>query len=285
MGSPPPPEALGDLGPITARLPVFGGYTPAERFRAVLASGESVFVKRAVDDDTARWLRTEARVYRDLAGAPFLARCRVFEDGPRPTLVLEDLGHGYWPGGWRTGDVDRVRATLDRIAETTPPAWVPACNPTHMNGWWRVAEDPAPFLRLGLCTPAWLGRHLPRLVDAETPWPEPLVLAHCDTRSDNLCLLPDRVVVVDWNWVCRAPIGFDRAFWSASLQAEGGPTPEDVAPPAPMWAARVSGFFAYRAGLPDLPHAPRVRHIQRVQLEVALPWVARALGLPAPTAG
>jgi hypothetical protein len=53
-------------------------------------------------------------------------------------------------------------------------------------------------------------------------------------------------------------------------------------PDAPEVAAWVAGFFAARAGLPVIPDAPRVRVVQRQQLETALPWAARALGLPPP---
>jgi hypothetical protein len=42
----------------------------------------------------------------------------------------------------------------------------------------------------------------------------------------------------------------------------------------------VSGFFAARAGLPDIPQAPFVRRLQREQLSTALPWVQRVLNLP-----
>ena len=52
-------------------------------------------------------------------------------------------------------------------------------------------------------------------------------------------------------------------------------------PGAPEVAALVSGFFASRAGLPIIPDAPFVRRVQREQLSTALPWVQRALGLPA----
>lgn len=264
---------------ISQRIPVTGGFTQADRYRAVLGDGATVFIKQAVDADTAGWLRTEARVYRELAGAPFLARMLDFEDGDQPRLVLEDLGHGYWPGAWRPGDVERVQEALQQVAAVTPPGWLSPVSAEVIRGWNQVAKDPAPFLRLGLCSSRWLSAHLPALVAAEEPWPEPSVFSHCDTRSDNLCLLSDRVIVVDWNWACLAPPGLDQAFWSASLHAEGGPPPEEVVGHSPMWAARVSGFFAARSGLPDLPHAPRVRQIQRVQLETALPWVVRTLGL------
>ena len=46
------------------------------------------------------------------------------------------------------------------------------------------------------------------------------------------------------------------------------------------WPRRVSGFFAARAGLPEIPVAPHVRGLQRAQLRAALPWAIRALGLP-----
>ena len=55
--------------------------------------------------------------------------------------------------------------------------------------------------------------------------------------------------------------------------------------PPPWDAARVSGFFAARAGLPGISDAPRVRVVQRQQLATALPWVARALDLPPPGTG
>ena len=45
-------------------------------------------------------------------------------------------------------------------------------------------------------------------------------------------------------------------------------------------AAAVSGFFAARAGLPQVLDAPRVRWIQQVQLKMALPWAVRVLDLP-----
>jgi len=50
---------------------------------------------------------------------------------------------------------------------------------------------------------------------------------------------------------------------------------------APEVAAWVSGFFAARAGLPDIPDAPSARRVQREQLSTALPWAQRALHLGA----
>ena len=99
-------------------------------------------------------------------------------------------------------------------------------------------------------------------------------------RSDNLCFVGERVVLVDWNLACRGSPLLDLAFWLPSLQSEGGPPPDTILPGAGALAALVSGFFACRAGRPVIPDAPRVRQVQLTQLRCALPWVVRALDLP-----
>lgn len=271
-----------ELHDIAQRIPVSGGYTPVERCRVVMRDGRRAFLKRAVDADTGQWIRTEARVYDTLSGAPFLPRCLDYVAGPVPTLWLEDLGEAHWPGAWRPGDVAAVTSALAALHATPIPDWVQPFDLGAWPGWHEVARDPGPFLGLGWATPAWLDRALPALLRDSTAVPEDdLVLSHLDVRSDNLCIRRGQALLVDWNWVQRAPRGLDLAFWAPSLAAEGGPRPEAVAPPGPAWPARVSGFFAAQAGLPDLPLAPRVRHIQRVQLRTALPWAVRVLGLDA----
>ena len=67
---------------------------------------------------------------------------------------------------------------------------------------------------------------------------------------------------------------------AAELAYEGGPSPEEAYPAANVFAARVAGFFAARAGEADIPDAPFVRRVQREQLSTALPWAVRVLGLP-----
>jgi aminoglycoside phosphotransferase (APT) family kinase protein len=91
-----------------------------------------------------------------------------------------------------------------------------------------------------------------------------------------------RAVFIDWDLAAVGNPEFDLAFWLPSLRLEDGPDPERVATITPGVVAIVAGFFAWRAGLPDVPQAPRVRHFQLRQLCVALPWAPRALGLPPP---
>jgi len=246
----------------------------------MLKSGHAVFIKAATDDTTAAWLRQEQRVYGQLE-APFVARRLAFIDGPRPVMVLEDLSGACWPPPWRKGQVAAVRRAMAEVAACKVEG-LPSVDPAEFEeGWQRVAAAPDPFLSLRLVSPGWLRAALPTLIAAERSADvSGDALLHNDLRSDNLCFAGERVVLVDWNFASVGNPALDVAFWAPSLSAEGGARPEEVLPDAPEFSALVSGYFAARAGLPPIPSAPRVRHIQQVQLRAALPWVIRALGLP-----
>jgi hypothetical protein len=267
-----------------AEIPGAGGYTPALRRIATLADGTTMFVKAAVDDMTRGWLESEARSYAALAGAPFVPGYVGAADG---VLVLEDLRHGHWPPPWRPGDIDRAFEMLDELAATPPP---PAARDLEavagpmLRNWAIVAADPAPFLGLGLCSAGWLDDALPVLVEADATALAGDALVHFDVRSDNLCLLEDRVVLVDWNHMARGEPSFDGICLAQGITGEGGPLPEHLVPDAqPGIVAMIAGYFAERAPQPVIPTAPRVRIIQLEQLRVTLPWAARLLGLPPPT--
>jgi aminoglycoside phosphotransferase (APT) family kinase protein len=140
------------------------------------------------------------------------------------------------------------------------------------------------LLSLGLCSRAWLDRALPILLEAaDRRLLHGTALLHTDVRSDNLCFRDGATVLVDWNHASVGNAQIDVAFFLPSLRLEGGPPPREVAPcVTPGLAAHVAGFFAGHAGLPAPSTAPRVRDIQRRQLEVALPWAAALLDLPPP---
>ncbi|MCA1619599.1 MAG: phosphotransferase [Acidobacteria bacterium] len=142
--------------------------------------------------------------------------------------------------------------------------------------WRAVAADPGPFLALGVADAVWLEAALPALLEYEERCPtEGESLTHVDLRSDNICITAARAVFVDWNGACLSNPRLDLGFWLPSLAYEGGPEPEKILPDAPEVAARVSGYFAARAGLPQISDALRVRAVQRRQLETALQWAAR----------
>ncbi len=265
-----------------AERPATGGYTNALRRIVTLADGRTAFVKSAVDDQTRGWLEAEQRIYA-AAGGSFMPQVLAAEPG---VLVLEDLSDAHWPPPWRDGDVQAVLDALDALHAVTPPPGLPRPQEADdlRGGWPDVAADPEPFLSLGLASRDWLETSLPALLEAAARAElDGDRLVHLDIRSDNLCLRDGRCVIVDWNWAARGNPQLDLAFWLPSLRLEGGPEPEALGGEIdPELAALCAGFFACRAGLEEIPIAPRLRTVQRAQLEVALPWAARALGLSRP---
>jgi len=140
--------------------------------------------------------------------------------------------------------------------------------------WGVVADDPEPFLSLGLRSRDWLDRTLPAIRAAADAAPvDGEALLHLDVRSDNLCLAEGRAVLVDWNWLSLGNPDLDVAAWLPSVRAEGGPEPWELLPGAGGLAAWVAGVWAAVAGLPPPETAPAVRLMQRRQLAVALDWL------------
>lgn len=272
---------------VVRRRRATGGYTPAERWVCELADGRSVFVKAAVNDLTAVWLRKEYRMYSELGMAAFMAELLGWADPDGlPILVLEDLSGCAWPPPWSEGRIGAALAAFEQVAATAPPRWLaPSSEAAWIaDGWARVAADPEPLLGTRAVSSAWLEDALPALLAVSGP--QMIAgdqLCHFDVRSDNMCFRADgSVVLVDWNLAEVGNARLDLAFWLPSLALEGGPPPEEILPDAPGEAAVVAGFFASRCGLPHIPDAPGVRDFQRRQLSQALPWACRALGLPEP---
>jgi aminoglycoside phosphotransferase (APT) family kinase protein len=263
-----------------------GGYAASFRAVAALADGRTVFVKAGAEEVTSSFLRDEQRVYAAL-NRPFMPELVGMDEEEPPLLVLEDLSGGHWPPPWDYGSVAAVRKTLEAVAATPTPEWLPSITLEAdwlLGGWAEVERDPRPFLSAGLCSAKWLERSLPALRAAAENAPiEGEALLHLDVRSDNICLTGRGAVLVDWNHAHRGNPDLDLAFWLPSLADEGGPEPETILGGAGGLAAVTAGFFGSRVGLPPPPTAPQVRAVQLSQLRVALPWAARELDLPPPS--
>lgn len=264
-----------------------GGYgRVSAHWRAELADGRSVFVKQALHADAEGWLRKERLVYEAVHGSFMPEYFGAYDEDGCVLIVIEDLGQADWPPPWSSERIASVLAALDELRATSPPAGLGRLEDIRdaIVGWPLVAADVEPMLSTGLCSRQWLEDALPVLLRAEE---EAAFggdeLLHLDVRSDNLCFVNGRTVLVDWNLACLGNGWFDVAFWLPSLRLERGPEPWEVLPDAGALAASVAGFFAARAGLPPPQGAPTVRGFQRKQLEVALPWAARELGLPFPS--
>lgn len=258
-----------------------GGYSTADRYAVELADGRRAFVKSADAPHLAAWLRREHEVYEALDG-PFIPRLLGWDDdGERPLLAIEDLSDADWHAHWDEERVRAVRTSLAQLGEHTPPPNTPTVRGSHPQLWegWRiVAEDPRPFLSVGLRDATWLERALPMLLDAVERAPvDGDRLCHFDVRSDNMCFRDGVAILVDWNWACLGNPDVDLGAWLPSVACEGGPPPWEVLPGAGEIAAFIGGVWASVAGLPPPETAPEVRAIQRRQLAVALDWVDREL--------
>jgi hypothetical protein len=266
--------------PVAYR-PRGGGYSSADRFSVTLADGRNVFVKSAVVEHLAAWLRREHEVYSTLRGAFIPELAGWDDDGERAVLAIEDLSDADWTVRWDAARIGAVRASLAEIARSAPP---PNTAPVEesfsglFGRWEVVADDPAPFLSSGLRDAAWLQRSLPAILEAAGSAPVAgSRLCHLDVRSDNLCFRGGTAVLVDWNWACLANPEVDVAAWLPSLRLEGGPPPWELLPGAGGLAAFISGVWAAVVGLPPPETAPNVRAMQRAQLAVGLDWLDREL--------
>jgi len=240
-----------------------------------------VFVKSAVEENLAGWLRREYEVYSTVQGS-FIPRLEGWDDdGLRPLLAIEDLSDADWSVNWTDARVAAVLTAVRELATVEPPAGTPTLREAFADIWDRwptVANDPEPFLSLGLRDRVWLDHALPVILDAVERAPvDGPALCHFDVRSDNMCFRDGRAVLVDWNWTSRGNPAADIAAWAPSCAVEGGPPPWEIIGDAGELAAFIAGVWASVAGLPPPPTAPLVRDLQRRQLAVALDWVDRDL--------
>lgn len=139
------------------------------------------------------------------------------------------------------------------------------------------------IMNLGLVAPRWLDDNLDDLrAVAGTVSATGTSVTHFDLRSDNVCLSPDRVHVIDWSHACLGDPTIDLGLFLPGVEAAGGLPPETLLPQCPGVAAWVAGFYAWHASKAEVPAAQTVRSMQRRHLRFALQWVGRALGLDSP---
>jgi hypothetical protein len=285
MPDEPEPQLAARIADVLGWMPrrwrrAHGGYTPTARY-IVADDRQSAFVKVATTPVTVDMLHREIAVYRSLI-APFVPRfLGADDDSHKPILAIEDLSAATWPPPWTSQHIDQVLAAIEAMHATETTLRLGSLLDDRDEGWPKIAEDPTPFLALGLVSGSWLQATLPSLIDAERSCSMAgTALTHLDLRSDNLCITRGGVKFVDWAEARRSSPRVDLGFFLPSLTYEGGPLPEAILPNASHLAALISGFFALRAGWPDIPGSPFVRRVQREQLSTALPWAIRALGLP-----
>lgn len=285
-----PASVLKRVEQMTGRCPIHfagstRGYTAATRGVVEFVQGPRLFVKAAVDEQTAQWLRDEHRNYCGIKAA-FMPQVLGWDDlGESPILLLEDLSGGAWPPPWTERMVADVMAMLEAVKATPPPAGLPSLESMRpeLASWSHVASDPESFLKLGVCSAAWLDKALPWLIAAD----QSAVLTgsdliHFDVRSSNLCFHQGKVLLIDWNWACVGNGAMELVHWFPNLRVDGGPIPQGVVEQHPELVALMTGYWAHRARLPEPRPDSTLRKVQLAQLKAILPWCANAVGFGAP---
>ena len=307
-------EAERRLGSRVVRATrAYGGYAASATFRLALANGRRAFFKAGYPPPPGSAaifpIDSEERRYRALgpiAGRWMPKQYGSFEKERWHVLLMEDLGPSTMPP-WSPDKARRAARSYARFHRATLgsklPRFLSRTQHQRFGRFWDVLatsgdlEHTAALARGREEEAAeWLAVALPVLREAERDLvaaKRPFVLLHFDTRSDNIRLIGDRLVMFDWPFASAGPAEFDVAAFAQSIPAEGGPAPERVI----AWyeevlplrrrelsgsIAGIPGYFANASWRAPLPGLPRLRSIQRRQLKASLGWAARHFSLPEP---
>lgn len=306
----------GMIGPVVGAETVWGGFGPTASFALTTASGKRFFCKGTHPGNTKEGHAAVLREVDNLIEFPELtfrfgaALAGLVEDEGWHLMVLEHVQRAVNVPPWTDGTLARVMALIAEFHRATPEraeAILRDCLASDLTANWRVLRDkPAAreaFAALFEDAPGamrWLDAHVERLAALEDRGPDiggPRGWVHMDIRSDNLIVAQDRVLLIDWPVLSYGPRLLDIAFFLPSLAGQGGPscadglklyeaaagatfTQDDVATAATV----IAGFFAARAGEPEIPALPRLRWIQKLQLFPALDWLCDSLGIDKPPA-
>ncbi len=300
---------------IAAAEIVRGGFGPSATFILTTSENKKFFCKGAhpsqTDAGRAALLleRANYELFPELAG--FAPKYRgSADDGDWHMLVLDSVERTKDIPPWDGASLQRAIKLLARFHASTPDRALRVLNRAEdasgfnlFNpelGWGSLSRDSAARERLLSLfdegAAKWFDTNFERLVGMEdlarSLLDGPCSWIHLDVRSDNLLFSDDDVRLVDWPYLAFGPALIDVAFFLPSVAGEGGPAPADGLKAykqasglrfdddkIAVAAATVAGFFAARAGEPDLPLLPRLRWIQRLQLFPALNWTCDLLGV------
>ena len=300
--------------PVVSAETVWGGFGPTASFALTTASGTRFFCKGTHPGNTKEGHAAVLREVENLRAFPELARFGaplhgLVEGEGWHLMVLEHVPRVTSVPPWTADGVARVmaliadfhRATPERAETILHDRWASDLIAKAQN--WHTLRD-KPAAREGFVAlfedresaAAWLDSHLERLIVLKERGPGvggPRGWTHMDIRSDNLIFADGRVLLIDWPVLSYGPQLLDIAFFLPGLAGQDGPSCADglrlyehAAGTAPfaredivIAAAVVAGFFAARAGEPEIPALPRLRWVQKLQLFPALDWLCDVLGI------
>lgn len=314
--------ALQDVvgAPITGATIAWGGYGPSATFILETADGRKLFCKGTHPGFTREGkeaFHTELSYYLaipELAQFGPAFRGAVHHEEWH-LMVLDYVERAMEVPPWTESSVRGAIAMLARF-HANPPAradevlpiaeaqaefmalyrpengWKLLAEPTHCDGFTALFGD-------RIAAERWLAAHLDEFIALEGRASQlggPRSWVHHDFRSDNLLFCGrEEPLLIDFPFLAFGPTLMDVAFFLPSLAGEEGPSPQeglrlyenasgrrfDTASTIAA-VATVAGFFAVRAGQPDIPGLPRLRWVQKLQLFPCLTWLSGLTGIEDP---
>jgi hypothetical protein len=305
---------------IAGAVIVHGGFGPSATFALSTTSGRKVFCKGAHPGQTDMGRAALLRERRNFETFPELAKFAPTylggaDDGDWNAIVLEHVERAREVPPWTTEALDGALAALAHFHGATPDRARSELQDAkedtslslfkHEHGWASLRESRASrdrFVALfaePAATNRWFDANIETLssFEAHASGVEgPQSWIHQDIRSDNLIYTGAELPrILDWPSLAFGPSLIDVAFFLPSVAGERGPHPSDGLETyerisglrfnndeIAIAAVVVAGFFAARAGEPDMPLLPRLRWVQRLQLLPALDWACQLLKIAAP---
>ena len=183
---------------------------------------------------------------------------------------------------------------LSHLATVRAPANLPAFHDYQADvftQWATLAEAPDRAERIATFGGhgEWIAEHLDDLVAWEREGIEVSkgdALVHGDLRDDNLLLVGERLMIVDWPHASRGAPWIDLVGYLPSFEMFGGGIASEAFRAHPLskgvtgaeeraLVAGLAGYFTVGATDPPMPALPGLREFQRAQAVPALNWLRR----------
>jgi hypothetical protein len=305
---------------IAGAVTAHGGFGPSATFVLTTASGRKIFCKGGHPGQTEIGRAALLRERQNFEAFPELAKFAPAylggaDDGDWNAIVLEYVDRARQVPPWTAEAFDGALAALARFHRATPDRARDELQDAredtlldlfkHEHGWASLRASGASrdrFIALfeePTTANRWFDANIETLssleaqacgVEGTQSW------IHQDVRSDNLIYAARGLPrIVDWPYLAFGPTLIDVAFFLPSVGGERGPQPSDGlktyerisglrfdTDEIVIAAVVVAGFFAARAGEPDMALLPRLRWVQRLQLFPALDWACQLLRIIAP---
>lgn len=210
------------------------GFTKAYTGLINLADGSQVFVKCAMDENSARWARKEIKAYKALqeAGYDYMPRLLAVNSDETSFAIQALLGYDFAPS-WND---DKLHAIMRARKDLKPLRYLFESDQDFsmrkvvgVQNRWPALRDEAVLARANDLLMRSQGITItPELVarcgDSMQTWQvQQDTLVHDDLRADNFAYDPQTRTgkLIDWTWLCIGDDALDVASLCVSMSRDG----------------------------------------------------------------